>query len=122
MVETGDVSVMPYAMVISWACISLTTRFMTSTGHGAPAMIPVRSDVRSRSAKWGDSSMAMNIVGTPYIEVHRSDAIASRVGSGVNDSAGYTIVAPEATQPRLPMPMPKQWYSGTGMHTRSASE
>jgi hypothetical protein len=28
-------------------CISLTTRFITSTGHGEPAMIPVRSVVRS---------------------------------------------------------------------------
>ena len=24
-------------------CISLTTRFITSTGHGEPAMMPVRS-------------------------------------------------------------------------------
>jgi hypothetical protein len=27
--------------------ISLTTRFITSTGHGEPAIIPVRSDERS---------------------------------------------------------------------------
>ena len=47
MVETGEVSVMPYMIVTSVMCISATTRFMTSTGHGAPAMIPVRSDDRS---------------------------------------------------------------------------
>ena len=46
-------------------CISPMTRRMTSTGHGAPAMIPVRSEVRSTSAKAGSASMAMNIVGTP---------------------------------------------------------
>jgi hypothetical protein len=28
-------------------CISLTTRFITSTGQGDPAMIPVRSADRS---------------------------------------------------------------------------
>ena len=52
-VDTGDVSVMPYMIVTSSMCISVTTRFITSTGHGAPAMIPVRSDDRSKSAKSG---------------------------------------------------------------------
>ena len=28
-------------------CISATTRFITSTGHGEPAMMPVRRDDRS---------------------------------------------------------------------------
>ena len=46
-------------------CIRSITRFMTSTGHGEPAMIPVRSELRSNSAKRGWSSSAMNIVGTP---------------------------------------------------------
>ena len=46
-VETGEVSVMPYMIVTSVMCISDTTRFMSSTGQGAPAMIPVRSDVSS---------------------------------------------------------------------------
>ena len=63
--DTGDVSVMPYPMQISLACISLTTRFITSTGHGAPAIIPVRSEVRSNSANRGCSSIAIHIVGTP---------------------------------------------------------
>ena len=51
----------------------------------------------------------MNIVGTPYTLVHRSSAIASSVASGSKLAAGYTIAAPEVTQPRLPTPMPKQW-------------
>jgi hypothetical protein len=34
-------------MVTSVMPISETTRFITSTGHGDPAMIPVRSDERS---------------------------------------------------------------------------
>ncbi len=31
------------------------------------------------------------------------------------------MVAPCVRQPRLPITMPKQWYSGTGMHRRSCS-
>ena len=38
---------------------------MTSTGHGAPPIIPVRRLERSNSPKRGCSSSAMNIVGTP---------------------------------------------------------
>jgi hypothetical protein len=45
-VDTGEVSVMPYPMVTSLMCISSTHCFMTSTGHGEPAIIPVRSDER----------------------------------------------------------------------------
>ena len=45
--------------------MSRTTRFMTSTGHGEPAMIPVRSELSSVSANVGSASIAMNIVGTP---------------------------------------------------------
>ena len=45
----GDVSVMPQTMVTSPMCIRVCTCFITSTGHGAPAMIPVRSDDRSNS-------------------------------------------------------------------------
>ena len=46
-------------------CISDTTRRIVSIGHGEPAMIPVRSEERSNSAKRSCSSSAMNIVGTP---------------------------------------------------------
>ena len=46
-------------------CMSLTQRFITSTGQIEPAMIPVRSEERSRSANDGWFCIAMNIVGTP---------------------------------------------------------
>ena len=43
-VLTGEVSVMPNAMLISAIPISALTRFITSIGQGDPAMIPVRSE------------------------------------------------------------------------------
>ena len=52
-------------MVTSSMCIRSMTCFMTSIGHGEPAMIPVRSDDRSNSPKRGWLSSAMNMVGTP---------------------------------------------------------
>src|SRR5687767_10218117 len=100
-------------------CISDTTRFITSTGHGDPAITPVRNDDRSKDEKSGWSSIAMNIVGTPYTDTHRSSWIACSVAPGSNASAGYTMVAPRDVQPRLPITIPKQWYSGTGTHSLS---
>jgi hypothetical protein len=41
------------------------TRRMTSTGHGAPAMMPVRSDSRQKLSNTAWFSWAMNMVGTP---------------------------------------------------------
>ena len=52
-------------MATSVMCMRSTTFFMTSIGHGEPAMIPVRSELRSNESKSSWSSMAMNIVGTP---------------------------------------------------------
>ncbi len=91
-------------------CISATTRFITSTGHGEPAMIPVRSVDRSKRAKSGRASSAMNIVGTPYSDVHRSSWHGLQRRAGVerrrrdDDARAVADVAP-----RLPMTMPKQW-------------
>ncbi len=45
--------------------IRSTTFFMTSTGHGEPAMIPVRREDKSYESNSGWSSSPMNIVGTP---------------------------------------------------------
>jgi hypothetical protein len=90
-------------------CISLCTRFMTSTGQGEPAMIPVRRLVRSKLAKSGSFSSAMNIVGTPYSEVQRSAATAASTARGSNASLGTTMHAPCVTMARLPSTMPKQW-------------
>ncbi len=46
-------------------CMSSTQRFITSTGHGEPAMIPVRREERSKESNSGWFCIAMNIVGTP---------------------------------------------------------
>jgi len=40
MVTTGEVSVCPYAMTNSRMCISSSTRFISSTGQGAPLIMP----------------------------------------------------------------------------------
>ena len=85
------------------------TCFITSTGQGAPAMIPVRSDDRSNVSKPWSASSAMNIVGTPYSEVHDSAATASRVAFGSNEGAGITMHEPWVVAARFPMTMPKQW-------------
>jgi len=90
-------------------CISSITRRMTCSGHGEPAMIPVRSEERSCVGKSGLSSIAMNIVGTPYGEVQRSWATTRRVVAGSNDGAGMTMHVPWVVLPWLPMTMPKQW-------------
>ena len=57
-VITGELSVCPYMIVICGQCISLTTRFITSIGHGAPAITPVRSDVKSKRPKLRMSELA----------------------------------------------------------------
>ena len=85
------------------------TCFITSTGHGEPAMIPVRRLLRSKRPKSGTASSAMNMVGTPYSDVHRSACTASRVATGSKLSAGMTMHAPWLVAARLPMTMPKQW-------------
>ena len=90
-------------------CISPTTRFITSTGQGAPAMIPVRRLDRSNSPNRGWASSAMNMVGTPYREVQRSACTAASVASGSNPGAGSTTHAPCEVAARLPITMPKQW-------------
>jgi hypothetical protein len=88
--------------------MSSITRFITSAGHGEPAMIPVRRLVRSYPENPGTSSIAMNIVGTPYSDVHRSSAHAFSVAAGSKPGAGITIVDPCEVQPRLPITIPKQ--------------
>ena len=72
-------------------------------------MIPVRRLLRSKLSKFGSSSSAMNIVGTPYSDVQRSAATAFSVASGSNPGAGITMAAPCVVQARLPSTMPKQW-------------
>jgi hypothetical protein len=120
-VAAGEVSVCPNAIEICSIPVCEPAFFITSTGHGAPAMIPVRSELRSCPAKPGSASSAMNIVGIPYRLVHRCRAHARSVAPGSNVSAGYTMHAPLQVHARLPTTIPKQWYSGTGMQTLSCS-
>ncbi len=46
MVTPGAVSVWPYTITISDMFMCVLTCFITSTGQGDPAMIPVRSVLR----------------------------------------------------------------------------
>ena len=96
-------------MPTSAMCMSAMQRSMTGTGHGEPAMMPVRSDDRSYDPKSRSPCIAMNIVGTPYRPVQRSSCTARRVAAGSNAGAGTTMQAPCEVQPRLPITMPKQW-------------
>src|SRR5260370_286430 len=63
-------------MATSGICSRSTTWRINSMGHGAPAMMPVRSEERSKHSKSGSSRTARNIVGTPYREVQRLLAAA----------------------------------------------
>ena len=47
-------------------CICASTSCMTLIGQGLPAMMPVRIQEKSVFGKSGCSSMAMNMVGTPW--------------------------------------------------------
>jgi hypothetical protein len=89
-------------------CVLATTRCMPSTGHREPAMMPVRGELRSYVAKSGRSSSAMNSVGTPCSEVHRSRRTASGAARGSKERAGITTQAPWDVAAGSPLTMPKQ--------------
>ena len=71
-------------------------------------MMPVRRLDRSKRSKSGTASSAMNIVGTPYREVHRSACTAASAAAGSKPGEGMTMQAPWVVQARLPSTMPKQ--------------
>ena len=50
----------------------------------------------------------MNMVGTPYSDVHRSSTTARRLAAGSNPGEGMMIAEPCVVQARLPSTMPKQ--------------
>ena len=78
-------------------CIRSTTCRITCSGHGEPAMIPVRRLDRSNcpGSEWSSSAnSAMNMVGTPYKLVQRYSATARNAASGSNVGDGMTIAAP----------------------------
>ena len=70
-------------MVTCRMCMRSITFCISSTGQGAPAIMPVRRLVRSHCAKRGCSSMAMNMVGTPCSAVQRSASMVLEHGFGV---------------------------------------
>jgi acyl-CoA synthetase (AMP-forming)/AMP-acid ligase II len=105
----------------SGMCMSRCTRFITSTGQGEPAMIPVRRVEKSNFSNRVCSITAMNIVGTPYSAVHRSFSMAIITFTGSYFSR-MTMVAPEFSEAITPSTQPKQWNSGTGRQMRSLLE
>ncbi len=75
-------------------------------------MMPVRIREKSVFSKSGCSSMAMNMVGTPWkavigsLRMHSSDTRGEKYGIGLMVTACVT----EAVMART---MPKQWNMGT---------
>ena len=107
-VTTGEVSVCPYAITSSLQCISVSTRFISSTGHGAPLIIPVRKLDVSKLAKSSSAISATYIAGTPYTLVARSSCTAFSVARGSNVQFGSTSAAPEFSALIVPITQPKQ--------------
>jgi len=93
-------------MTSSRMCISVRTRFISSTGQGAPDIMPVRSEVRLKVGKSGRASSATNMAGTPYTEVQRSLWMAWRVARASNVQFGKTTAAPVLSAVMVPMTQP----------------
>src|SRR5262249_709293 len=102
-------------------CISFITPPISHSRHGAPDMIPVRSELKSYLLKQGCSSSATYIVGTPYSAVQRTESTACSTLSASNEVNG-TIAAPQVNAPSIPSTHPKQLKNGTGKQTRSLVE
>ena len=60
----------------------------------------------------------MNIVGTPYTDVHFSSSIVVMTFMGSKTSQKH-IVTPWLMHAMTPSTQPKQWNSGTFKHRRS---
>ena len=99
-------------MQISLMCILVTTSCMTLIGQGLPAMMPVRICEKSVWAKSGCSSMAMNIVGTPWKAVICFSLMHLRPLRGEKAVIGLIIV-PWVMEAVIASTMPKQWNMGT---------
>jgi len=99
-------------MQTSVMCIFSNTSRMTFTGQGEPAMMPVRTREKSVFSKSGCSSIAMNIVGTPWnavigsFRMHSSDTFGEKYGIGL-------IVVACVIAAVIASTMPKQWNIGT---------
>ena len=94
-------------MQISGMCIFSTTSCITFTGQGDPAMMPVRMWEKSVFSKSGCSSMAMNMVGTPWKAVIFSWLMQCRPFRGENAVMGHMVV-PWVMAAVMASTMPKQ--------------
>ena len=108
-------------MQISLMCILSTTSCMTLIGQGLPAMMPVRMWLKSVFSKFGCSSMAMNMVGTPWKAVICFSLMQCRPLRGEKAVIGYMEV-PCVMAAVMASTMPKQWNMGTWIIRRSAVE
>ena len=95
---------------------------MTLIGQGLPAMMPVRIWEKSVLAKSACSSMAMNIVGTPWKAVICSWLMQSSAACGREMPGSGDMVAPWVMEAVMASTMPKQWNMGTWIIMRSAVE
>ncbi len=118
-VQPGELSVCPNTIVMSDIFILSTTSFITGTGQGEQAIIPVRMWLKSVVAKSACSSKAINIVGTPCIAVIFSLFIALSDTDGWKYSIG-TMVVPCEIEAVIARTMPKQWNIGTWISMRSS--
>ena len=75
-------------------------------------MMPVRTCEKSVLAKSSCSSIAMNIVGTPWKQVIFSRVMHSSESFGEKAGIGH-IVTPWVTAAVIASTMPKQWNIGT---------
>ena len=71
-------------------------------------MMPVLILDKSLDDLFNSSSIATNIVGTPYNAVHFSLTRKSNVSLASKDSPGKIIAAPLLTAPKTPITIPKQ--------------
>ena len=74
----------------------------------SPAMIPVSTWLTSGLLSRAAARMSMNMVGVPYIEVHRSASIASTQAAPLKLGQGRMLVAPWSIPHRVPITQPKQ--------------
>ena len=84
-------------------------------------MMPVRMKEKSVRGKSSCSSMAMNIVGTPWKAVMRSWLMQASAGLGEKYGRG-NMAPPCVTTAVMASTMPKQWNMGTWIIRRSAVE
>ena len=100
-------------------CISVITRLITSTGHGAPAIIPVRRLVRSKSLEFRCRQLRDEHGGHAIKRCGAFRLYRLQRGACIEGAEGSISAAPLASAAMVPITHPKQWYIGTGTQMRS---